>query len=263
MYIPRCYGSIYEQDWELATALAVAAFRQQNEFINVLMDAHDKASALLGKGELICEAREILHFYQYQTYSDALDGSATISASGDSLFTDIEEGEEVSDRFRSADETVVDQSSSSFITSDMTSKHSSCHSASADDVRSASAVTAVRTADEFFTINRLSASLRVSQQIINEDSNNGLDGLGDKIDPKDVIDHDDAVEAEADDDSDGDDDAADSDDVSAELLDMQRKASEMSSSGRWVSSPPDFSSLQKKLYELTIHRDEGEQLIET
>jgi len=125
------------------------------------MDAHDKASALLGKGELICEAREILHFYQYQTYSDALDGSATISASGDSLFTDIEEGEEVSDRFRSADETVVDQSSSSFITSDMTSKHSSCHSA--DDVRSASAVTAVRTADEFFTINRLSAPLRVSQ----------------------------------------------------------------------------------------------------
>jgi hypothetical protein len=44
---------------------------------------------------------------------------------------------------------------------------------------------------------------------------------------------------------------------------MQRKASEMSSSGRWVSSPPDFSSLQKKLYELTIHRDEGEQLIDT
>ena len=258
MYIPRCYGSIYEQDWELATALAVAAFRQQNEFINVLMDAHDKASALLGKGELICEAREILHFYQYQTDSDALDGNAT---TGDSVFTDIEE-EEVSDRFRSADETVVDQSSSSFITSDMTSKHSSCHSA--DDVRSASAVTAVRTADEFFTINRLSASLRVSQQIINEDSNNGLDGLGDKIDPEDVIDHDDAVEAEADDDSDDDDDAAaDDDDVSAELLDMQRKASEMSSSGRWVSSPPDFSSLQKKLYELTIHRDEGEQLIDT
>ena len=118
------------------------------------MDAHDKASALLGKGELICEAREILHFYQYQTDSDALDGSAPISASGDSVFTDIEEEEEVSNRFRSADETVVDQSSSSFITSDMTSKHSSFHSA--DGVRSASAVTAVRTADEFFTINRLS-----------------------------------------------------------------------------------------------------------
>jgi hypothetical protein len=129
-----------------------------------LLDAHDKASALLGKGELICEAREILHFYQYQTDSDAI-CDATISASGDNVFTDIEyddyeKEEEVRNRFRSADGTVIDQSSS-FITSDMTSKHSSFHSA--DGVRSASAVTAVRTDDELFTINRLSATHRVSQ----------------------------------------------------------------------------------------------------
>ena len=51
----------------------------------------------MGKGELICEAREILHFYLlYQTYSDdavALDGDATICASGDNVFNEEEEEE--------------------------------------------------------------------------------------------------------------------------------------------------------------------------
>ena len=70
-----------------------------------------------------------------------------------------------------------------------------------------------------------------------------------------VINHDyDAAKANDDDDDDDDNDDDDDDD-SAGLLDMQGMASE-------VSSPPGFSSLQQKLYELTIHRDEGEQLIE-
>ena len=72
-----------------------------------------------------------------------------------------------------------------------------------------------------------------------------------------VINHDyDAAKAN-DDDGDDDDDVDDDDDdlLSAGLLDMQGMASE-------VSSPPGFSSLQQKLYELTIHRDEGEQIIE-
>ena len=38
-------------------ALAVTAFRQQNEFIDILLVAQDKASDVLGKGELIGEAR--------------------------------------------------------------------------------------------------------------------------------------------------------------------------------------------------------------
>ena len=129
----------------------MAAFRQQNEFIDVLLGAHDKASALLGKGELICEAREILHFYQYQTDSDAafcFDGDATISASGDNVFTETDDKEEgVSNRIHSADETVFDQSSS-FITVDVLTSVHSFHSA--HGVHSAaSAVTEVRTtADE-------------------------------------------------------------------------------------------------------------------
>jgi len=44
-------------------ALAVTVMRQQNEFIDILLGAQDKTSDLLGKGELIGEAREILHFY--------------------------------------------------------------------------------------------------------------------------------------------------------------------------------------------------------
>ena len=71
--------------------------RQQNDFIDVLFGAHGKTSDLMGKGELICEAREILHFYLlYQTYSDdavALDGDATICASGDNVFNEEEEEE--------------------------------------------------------------------------------------------------------------------------------------------------------------------------
>ncbi len=74
-------------------ALAVTVFRQQNEFIDILLGAQDKTSDLLGKGELI------VHFYlQYQTYSDdaaaALDGDATINASGDNVFTDIDDDDE-------------------------------------------------------------------------------------------------------------------------------------------------------------------------
>jgi len=79
------------------------------------LGAHDKASSLLGKGELICEAREILHFYQYQTDADVATDDvedATISASGDIVFTDSAEGTGV-----------VDQSNS-FITADMTSTYS-------------------------------------------------------------------------------------------------------------------------------------------
>ena len=72
------------------------------------------------------------------------------SATGDNLFTDIDE-KEVSN---SAYEMVVDHSSS-FITADMVSKHSSFHSA--DGVHSARAVTVVRTADEFSTTDRLNA----------------------------------------------------------------------------------------------------------
>jgi hypothetical protein len=44
-------------------ALAVTVFSQQNEFIDILLGAQDKTSDLLGKGELIREAWEILHFY--------------------------------------------------------------------------------------------------------------------------------------------------------------------------------------------------------
>jgi hypothetical protein len=43
--------------------LAVTAFRQQNEFIDILLVAQDKTIDLLGKWELIGKAREILHFY--------------------------------------------------------------------------------------------------------------------------------------------------------------------------------------------------------
>lgn len=50
------------------------------------------------------------------------------------------------------DEMVIDHSIS-FITSDMAS----------DDVHSASAVTELRTSDEFFTMDRLNALLRVAQ----------------------------------------------------------------------------------------------------
>ena len=72
-----------------------------------------KANTLLGKGELICEAREIFNFYlQYQTYSAdavvALDGDATISATGNNLFTDDDDEEEEEVEVRS-----------SFITVDM------------------------------------------------------------------------------------------------------------------------------------------------
>ena len=63
-----------------------------------MLGAQDKTSDLLGKGELIGEAREILHFYlKYQTYFDddvALDGDATISASGDNVFTDIDDDDD-------------------------------------------------------------------------------------------------------------------------------------------------------------------------
>ena len=75
-----------------------------------------KASTLLGKGELICEAREIFNLYlQYQTYSAdaviALDGDAKISASGNNLFTiddDNDDNDDVEEKVRS-----------SFITVDM------------------------------------------------------------------------------------------------------------------------------------------------
>ena len=85
---------------------------------------------MLGRGELICEAREILHFYlQIHTYSDdvtvALDGDTMISGSGDNEFTNIDE---VSNQMiRSADKiSIVDQ-----------------------QFHFASAVTVVHTADEF------------------------------------------------------------------------------------------------------------------
>ena len=83
------------------------------------------------------------------------------SATGDNLFTDIDDDSDDDDDdddekevSNSAYEMVVDHSSS-FITADMVSKHSSFHSA--DGVHSVRAVTVVRTADEFSTTDRLNA----------------------------------------------------------------------------------------------------------
>ena len=74
-------------------ALAVTVISQQNEFIDVLLGAQDKESALLGK--------EILHLYlQYQTYSNALEGDTTISASGDNVFTNIDDDVKVNNQCR-------------------------------------------------------------------------------------------------------------------------------------------------------------------
>jgi len=54
----------------------------------------------------------------------------------------------------------------------------------------------------------------------------------------------------------GDDDE-DDDDLHSALLDMQRTASADEEPRLGLVSSPGYSSLQQKLYELTVHRDEG------
>ena len=57
-------GSRYTE-WEIATSFAVAAMRQQNHMFDKLGDKHDAAFQWLQMSELVSEARELLHEYQF------------------------------------------------------------------------------------------------------------------------------------------------------------------------------------------------------
>jgi hypothetical protein len=52
-------------EWEKATAFAVAAMRQQNEFFDHLCEAHDKAFAWMESNEILFEARELINEFQF------------------------------------------------------------------------------------------------------------------------------------------------------------------------------------------------------
>jgi hypothetical protein len=58
-------------EWEKATAFAIAAMRQQNEFFDYLCSAHDKAFAWMESNEIIFEARELLNAYQFASIEPA------------------------------------------------------------------------------------------------------------------------------------------------------------------------------------------------
>jgi hypothetical protein len=58
-------------EWEKATAYAIAAMRQQNEFFDYLCTAHDKAFAWMESNEIIFEARELLNAYQFASIEPA------------------------------------------------------------------------------------------------------------------------------------------------------------------------------------------------
>jgi hypothetical protein len=60
-------------EWEKATAYAIAAIRQQNEFFDALCGAHDKAFALIESNEIIFEARELLNRYQFTSIEEPED----------------------------------------------------------------------------------------------------------------------------------------------------------------------------------------------
>jgi hypothetical protein len=60
-------------EWEKATAYAIAAIRQQNEFFDALCGAHDKAFALMESNEIIFEARELLNRYQFTSIEEPED----------------------------------------------------------------------------------------------------------------------------------------------------------------------------------------------
>lgn len=51
-------------DWEKATAFAVAALRQQNQYFDLLCESHDLAYQWLTSNELVYEARELISTYQ-------------------------------------------------------------------------------------------------------------------------------------------------------------------------------------------------------
>ena len=52
-------------EWEKATAFAIAAMRQQNQYFDFLCDSHDKAFAMMDSNEILFEARELLNSYQF------------------------------------------------------------------------------------------------------------------------------------------------------------------------------------------------------
>lgn len=58
-------------EWEKATAFAIAAIRQQNEYFDYLCTAHDKAFAWMESNEILFEARELLNAYQFTTVESA------------------------------------------------------------------------------------------------------------------------------------------------------------------------------------------------
>lgn len=94
-------------EWEKATAFAIAAMRQQNEYFDVLCESHDKAFAWMESNEAIFEARELIHSLQFTSID--MDGTQ------EGQFTDAFDTHQpqLTDTFPSHTNTVAAPSSSS------------------------------------------------------------------------------------------------------------------------------------------------------
>lgn len=95
--------------WEKATAFAIAAMRQQNQYFDVLCEAHDKAFGWMESNEIIFEARELLNTFQFSSVgSDEMkEGSSDLTPRSRLSTNDLENMNESESTLFSHQSTVI------------------------------------------------------------------------------------------------------------------------------------------------------------